>query len=90
MHRLVAGEGRAEVGQLRQVVTNGIRHREAALGGQQQNGGAGELLADEGDAETRLRADGPAMFDVGEAGAFVQRQRAAVYQRAFRSKGLTE
>ena len=45
--------------------------------GQQQDRGAGELLADRGDAECRLRADRHAELDARHAGALVHDEVAA-------------
>jgi hypothetical protein len=75
VHQVRQGDALAEIGKRRDVIAHGVLDVEFSLRRQQQDGRAGELLADRGDAERRSRADRNAKLDVRHAGGAVQHQR---------------
>ena len=67
----------AEIGECRKVVAYVVVGRQLALGGEQEDGGTGELLADRRDAEGGGVTDRNGVFDAGQACAFVDGEMVA-------------
>src|SRR5579872_417994 len=71
VHQVIERDAVTEVGEGGEVVADVVIGRQLALGREQKNGGAGELLADRGDAKRGSGADRHVVFDASETGTLV-------------------